>query len=251
MNKIKIGYEALACVAKFVTFVLYQMDTMSIKERIGALRSALPDGVTLVAVSKTHPVERVMEAYEAGQRVFGENRVQELLSKVDGVPDDVEWHLIGHLQRNKVRQVLPHVALIHSVDSVPLLNTIEREADKIGRQVRCLLQVHIAQEETKFGFGYDEALELFKSGALREYHYARVVGLMGMATNTPDEQEVGAEFERLRGLFELVRQEGCAPADDFGVLSMGMSGDYRIALAHGSTMVRVGSGIFGLRERAV
>lgn len=220
---------------------------MSIVDSLASVKATVPDGVKLIAVSKTHPNERILEAYNAGQRAFGENRVQELVPKYEALPKDIEWHLIGHLQRNKVRFVVPFVSLIHSVDSEKLLEAIDREAAKVGRTVDCLIQVHIAQEETKSGFTLNEARQLFAENKLASYGNARIVGLMGMATLTDDEEQIRREFLSLRGLFDGVRKEGLVDPKVFSTLSMGMSSDYPIAIEAGATMVRVGSAIFGKR----
>ena len=223
---------------------------MTVAECLNEVRTTIPQGVTLVAVSKTHPVERLMEAYEAGQRIFGENRVQELTAKAPQMPPDVEWHLIGHLQRNKVRQVLPLVRMIHSVDSLRLLETIAEEASRLGRTVDCLLEVHIARESTKTGFSPEEVQDVMGSLRPETYPHVRFRGLMGMASFTDDEATVQAEFRVLRQLFDRLRDEhGPALGGLFDTLSMGMSGDYLTAIACGSTMVRVGSAIFGRRDR--
>ena len=215
-----------------------------IADNLKNIKSSLPEGVTLVAVSKFHPVEKLMEAYAAGQRDFGESRVQELLKKVVEMPDDVRWHFIGHLQTNKVRQLLPVVGLIHSVDSEKLLEVIDREAQRIGKVVDVLLEVHVAQEESKFGFVEGSMSDL----NLAKYENVRVRGVMGMATNDDDEALIANEFERLRKVFEELKTGEMAGVEYFNILSMGMSGDYGIAVKHGSTMVRVGTSIFGERE---
>ena len=215
-----------------------------IADNLKNIKSSLPEGVTLVAVSKFHPVEKLMEAYAAGQRDFGESRVQELLKKVVEMPDDVRWHFIGHLQTNKVRQLLPVVGLIHSVDSEKLLEVIDREAQRIGKVVDVLLEVHVAQEESKFGFVEGSMSDL----NLAKYENVRVRGVMGMATNDDDEVLIANEFERLRKVFEELKTGEMAGVEYFNILSMGMSGDYGIAVKHGSTMVRVGTSIFGERE---
>lgn len=222
--------------------------SMSIAQNLETVRRRLPTGVRLVAVSKTHPVEALQEAYSAGQRAFGENKVQELLQKQPLMPRDVEWHLIGHLQTNKVRQVLPHVCMIHSVDSERLLVAIDREAQRISRTVDCLLQVHIAQEDTKFGLSVDELRQLLNGDIPSQLRNVRLVGLMGMATFTDDQHQVGGEFRRLRALFDEVRRQHTDALPHFTELSMGMSHDYPLAVAAGSTMVRVGSLIFGARS---
>lgn len=221
---------------------------MTIAEALGALHDEIPTGVTLLAVSKTHPAEAVREAYDAGQRAFGENKVQELIAKAAQLPADIEWHLIGHLQTNKVRSVLPHVALIHSVDSLKLLEVIESESAKLGRVTRVLLQVHIAQEDTKFGFRPEEVEALGETQPWAKYPHVEFAGLMGMASNTDDEVQVRREFHSLKVLFDAMKMRFCA--ETFRVLSMGMSGDYPLAIAEGSTLVRVGSRIFGARSYA-
>ena len=217
---------------------------MSIGAKIVALHASLPQGVKLVAVSKFHPVEALMEAYEAGQRIFGESRVQELLVKYEALPKDIEWQMIGHLQTNKVRQIVPFISLIQSVDSVRLAECINREAERVGRVVDILLEIHIAQEESKTGWRYDELTEYLKSGAFSELKNIRVRGIMGMATNTDDETIIRHDFERL-----AVCKNELAPyfSEDFDTLSMGMSDDYELAIECGSTMVRIGSSIFGNR----
>ena len=217
---------------------------MAIGTKIEALQASLPQGVTLVAVSKFHPIEALNEAYEAGQRVFGESRVQELLVKHEALPKDIEWQMIGHLQTNKVRQIVPFVSLIQSVDSVRLAECINREAERIGRVVDILLEIHVAQEESKTGWQYDELVEYLQSGAFAELKNIRVRGIMGMATNTDDEEIIRRDFERLAACKnELAPHFGEA----FDTLSMGMSDDYELAIACGSTMVRIGSSIFGER----
>ena len=218
---------------------------MAIGAKIKELHASLPQGVSLVAVSKFHPVEALNEAYEAGQRIFGESRVQELLVKHEALPKDIEWQMIGHLQTNKVRQIVPFVSLIQSVDSVRLAECINREAERIGRVVDILLEIHVAQEESKTGWQYDELVEYLQSGAFAELKNIRVRGIMGMATNTDDEEIIRRDFERLAACKnELAPHFGEA----FDTLSMGMSDDYELAIACGSTMVRIGSSIFGERN---
>lgn len=221
---------------------------MSIVDSLASVKATLPRGVKLIAVSKTHSTERILEAYNAGQRAFGENKVQELVPKYEALPKDIEWHLIGHLQRNKVKLVVPFVSLIHSVDSEKLLSAIDQEAEKAGREVKCLIQVHIAEEETKFGFTPDEAFRFFVDKRPAAYKHVRIAGLMGMATLTDDTTRIRKEFSLLHDLFEKVRAEGNVTKEDFSTLSMGMSSDYPIAVESGSTMVRVGSAIFGKRD---
>ena len=221
---------------------------MSIADEVRRIASELPSGVKLVAVSKFHPVEKLMQAYDAGQRLFGESRVQELAQKVGAMPSDVQWHFIGHLQTNKVRQLVPHVHLIHSVDSLKLLQCINKEAARIDRVVDVLLQVHVAQEVEKFGFAIDELEALANEGQLAAMPNVRVVGLMAMATNTDDEAEIRKEFAEAHRAFEY-RKQGCYRNNaEFCELSMGMSDDYHLAIAEGSTMVRIGTTIFGIRE---
>ena len=219
---------------------------MAIGAKIKELHASLPQGVALVAVSKFHPVEALNEAYEAGQRVFGESRVQELLVKHEALPKDIEWQMIGHLQTNKVRQIVPFVSLIQSVDSVRLIECINREAERIGRVVDILLEIHIAQEESKTGWQYAELVDYLQSGAFAELKHTRVRGVMGMATNTDDEAVIRNDFERLAECKnELAEYFG----EEFDTLSMGMSDDYDLAIECGSTMVRIGSSIFGNRYK--
>lgn len=220
---------------------------MDVKSNLNEVRQSLPANVRLVAVSKTHPVELVMEAYNAGQRIFGENKVQELVAKYEAMPKDIEWHLIGHLQTNKVKYMVQFVSMIHSVDSLKLLQVIDRDAKSVDRFINCLLQVHIAQEETKFGLSEDELVELLSSQTYGQFRNVRVVGLMGMASFTENMEQVRAEFRNLKGIFDRVQHQFFATAPWFTELSMGMSHDYKIAVEEGSTMVRVGSSIFGQR----
>lgn len=221
---------------------------MSVASEIIRFTDELPANVRLVAVSKFHPVEKLMEAYSAGQRIFGESRVQELVQKAQEMPADVQWHFIGHLQTNKVRALLPHVSLIHSVDSERLLDCIDKEAEHIGRTVDVLLQIHVAQEEAKFGFTLQEITQLANSGKLTAMSHVRVVGVMAMATNTDDDAEIRREFAEAHHVFYTLK-DGCFFGDEhFCELSMGMSDDYRLAIAEGSTMVRIGTTIFGARE---
>lgn len=217
----------------------------TIASRLSHVRASLPEGVTLVAVSKTHPAEAVHEAYEAGQRIFGESRPQELRAKYEALPRDIEWHMIGHLQTNKVKYIAPFVALIHSVDSGRLVEAIRREASKCGRTIDILLEIHVAAEETKTGWDYGELLRYVRTGAFAQMPEIRVRGVMGIATNTDDERIVRRDFEELRRCFEELKP--CF-GDGFDTLSMGMSDDYPLAVACGSTMVRVGSLIFGARD---
>ena len=217
---------------------------MTISENLKNFKKALPKDVTLVAVSKTKPVSDLMEAYHAGQRVFGENKIQEMEAKWQKMPEDVEWHMIGHVQRNKVKYMAPFVSLIHAVDSLKLLKEINKEALKNNRTINCLLQVKIAEEESKFGMDEADAASLLASEAFKKLQNVKVVGLMGMATFTDDERQISEEFQKLKDVFEKFKVQDSR----FKILSMGMSGDYKIAIEHGSNMVRVGSAIFGERN---
>ncbi|WP_071133802.1 YggS family pyridoxal phosphate-dependent enzyme [Millionella massiliensis] len=216
-----------------------------IADNLTRIRESLPEQVTLVAVSKFHPVEVLREAYQAGQRIFGESRPQELTAKYQELPKDIEWHMIGHLQTNKVKYIAPFVALIHSVDSLKLAQTIDKEAAKVGRTIDVLLQLHIAQEETKFGWDAAELEHFLQNGELTALEHIRIRGLMGMASLTDDMEQVRNEFRTLHNDFVTFREK-YLPAMD--VLSMGMSGDYSLAIEEGATMVRIGSSIFGARE---
>ncbi|MDR2414086.1 MAG: YggS family pyridoxal phosphate-dependent enzyme [Odoribacteraceae bacterium] len=220
------------------------MDTSEVIKRWREVKESLPVGVKLVAVSKHVPVEVIAALYRAGQRAFGENRVQELARKREALPGDVEWHMIGHLQTNKARVIVPFAAMIHGVDSARLLETIDREGARAGRVVPCLLQFRVASEESKFGMTLDEARELLESAAFARMKHARVAGVMSMATFTLDESRVREEFARSRELFETLKRDYFAGDPGFKELSMGMSGDYLLAVAAGSTLVRVGSALF-------
>jgi len=211
------------------------------------MRTSLPEHVRLVAVSKFQSVEAIKEAYDAGQRIFGENRVQELVAKQPVLPDDIEWHCIGTLQTNKVKYIAPFIAMIESVDSLKLLYEIDRQAEKCKRNIRVLLEVHIAEEESKHGFAPDECRGLFKDGVFKALKYVRVCGLMGMATFTDNHKQVRREFRALKMLFEEIRRLPDTDISQFTELSMGMSDDYRVAIEEGSTVVRVGTLIFGRR----
>ena len=213
---------------------------MGIKNSLNAIISAVPKKVTLVAVSKTKPNSLILEAYHAGQKIFGENKVQELAQKAEDLPKDIVWHMIGHLQTNKVKFIAPFVALIHGVDSIKLLKEINKRADQNNRVIDCLLQVHIATESTKFGFDITEVKEAITNA--KEFQNIKIVGLMGMATFTDNKQQVIQEFKSLKTIFDSIKN------DNITTLSMGMSGDYQLAIEQGSTMVRVGSAIFGHRN---
>lgn len=221
---------------------------MNIKSNIINLRNGIPDSCTIVAVSKTNPPERIKEAYDAGQRVFGENRVQELTPKYEALPKDIQWHMIGHMQTNKVKYIVPFVHMIQSVDRVGVLQEINKQAAKFNRVISCLLQIHIAKEDTKFGFSEKEALELVTGTAIKTFSYVSIVGIMGMATFTDNEDQVRKEFRSLREFFEELKASALPPNVRMQELSMGMSGDYKIAIEEGSTMVRIGSAIFGERS---
>lgn len=223
---------------------------MSVAENLAKLQESIASyPCRLVAVSKTKPIKVVMEAYEAGVRDFGENKVQEMVDKHEQMPKDIQWHMIGHLQRNKVKYIVPFVHLIHSVDSARLLKEIEKQAGKEKRVVDCLLQMHIAEEESKFGLSEEELFEILHGEMLAKAQYVRIKGLMGMATFTDNEQQVRREFKHLRQIFEKAKNDDQLPENiDLRELSMGMSGDYQIALEEGSTMLRIGTTIFGSRN---
>ena len=218
---------------------------MSIKERLERIWGTLPAGVSLVAVSKFHPAERVMEAYKAGQRIFGESRPQEMAAKAAQLPKDIEWSMIGHLQTNKVKMIAPFVSMIASVDSERLVEEIEKQAAKCERVIDILLEVHVADEETKSGWDVEELRAYLASGALERMEHVRVRGVMTIATNTDDEAVVRRDFQTIRDVFEELKPRF---GEAFDTLSIGMSDDYPIALEYGSTMVRIGTAIFGVRE---
>lgn len=222
---------------------------MNIKQRLLSIKESLPENVNLVAVSKTKSNDDILEAYQAGQRVFGENKVQEMVGKWEQLPKDIQWHMIGHLQRNKVKYMASFVSLIHGVDSLKLLKEINKQALKVERVIPCLLQVHIADEETKFGLTSQELDELLNSDTFKKLKAIKVVGLMGMATFTQDTKQIEQEFRYLNSIFESLKSTH-PKADnlELTVRSMGMSGDYKIAIQCGSTMVRIGSHIFGSRN---
>ena len=219
---------------------------MSIQDNLLQIKQSLPASVTLVAVSKTKPMADLMQAYEAGQRIFGENKIQEMVEKYEQMPKDIAWHMIGHVQSNKVKFMAPFVALIHGVDSLKLLEEINKQALKNNRIIDCLLQIHIAEEETKFGLNEAELIELLQSDTFKNLHNIKVIGLMGMATFTENQSQIRKEFQHLKTIFDNNQQ----PTTDncqLTTLSMGMSGDYQLAIECGSTMVRIGSSIFGGR----
>lgn len=221
---------------------------MSVVENLAAVKASLPEGVGLVAVSKFHPVEALKEAYDAGQRMFGESRVQELLAKQPQLPVDTRWHFIGHLQTNKVRQLVGKVALIESVDTERLLNIIDAESLRAGVVSRVLLQLHVAQEDTKFGFSVDELRDYFSRRAFESLKATHICGLMGMASNTDDRARIESDFRTIANCYNEIRNDATLGLRGFDVLSMGMSDDRGIAVECGSNLVRVGTAIFGLRE---
>ena len=220
------------------------MNSNMIKENLLQIKSTLPENVTLVAVSKTKPIVDLQEAYDAGQRIFGENKIQEMVDKHAILPKDIQWHMIGHLQSNKVKYMAPFVDLIHGVDKFKTLKEINKQAKKHDRIINCLLQVKIAKEETKFGFSFDEIETILVSKELADLEHIKIVGFMGMATFTEDQQQLQEEFLSLKNLFDKLKTQNSS----LKILSMGMSGDYPLAIENGSTMIRVGSSIFGNRN---
>ena len=219
---------------------------MSIESNLLSIKATLPEQVTLVAVSKTKPISHLMQAYEAGQRIFGENKIQEMVEKWEAMPKDIQWHMIGHVQTNKVKFMAPFVSLIHGVDSLKLLQEIDKQAKKNNRTIDCLLQIYIAEEETKFGLDEEEVGTLLSSSMFKELKNIRVVGLMGMATFTDNQNQIKKEFTHLKTIFDnrkIINTSNC----QLNTISMGMSGDYKLAIDCGSTMVRIGSSIFGGR----
>jgi PLP dependent protein len=221
---------------------------MSIADNLKCIKADIPPHVTLVVVSKTQSTEKIQEAYQCGQRIFGENKVQELTAKQNELPSDIQWHLLGHLQTNKVKYIAPFVSLIHSVDSLKLLKEINAEAIKNNRTIDCLLEFYIAGEETKFGLSYEEAFEILNSEEFKELDHVRICGVMGMASFVEDESIIRREFETLVKYFILVKKEFFPGTNQFKEISMGMTGDYKIAIEEGSTMVRIGTAIFGERN---
>ncbi|MEO8236307.1 MAG: YggS family pyridoxal phosphate-dependent enzyme [Flavobacterium sp.] len=220
---------------------------MSIQQNLNKIKASLPINVTLVAVSKTKPVSDLMEAYEAGQHIFGENKIQEMTDKWESMPKDIEWHMIGHVQSNKVKFMSEYVNLVHGVDSIKLLQEINKQAKKHNRTIDCLLQIYIAEEETKFGLDEKELKELLTSNEFKELQNIRIVGLMGMATFTENQSQIEKEFKHLKSIFDNSKSLSIVNCQ-LSILSMGMSGDYKLAIECGSTMVRIGSSIFGGRN---
>ena len=221
---------------------------MSIAQNLQRITAQLPQGVRLVAVSKFHPVDKVMEAYNAGQRIFGENRAQELAAKAPQMPTDIEWHFIGHLQKNKVRMIMPWASTIQSIDSIQLLQLVNKEAARIDHHVNVLLQLHVAKEQTKSGFSIDEALKAAEEGAFNNLSNVTICGVMAMATFTDDMNQVASEFELVHNTFLTLRDKHFAGNPAFKEISMGMSDDWPVAVKHGATLVRIGTDIFGARE---
>ena len=218
-----------------------------IKDQLEQITASLGTNTTLVAVSKTHPIERIMEAYEAGQRDFGENKVQDLVEKYEALPKDIRWHMIGHLQSNKVKYIAPFVHLIHGVDSFKLLQEINKQGQKNGRRISCLLQFHIAQEDTKFGLSLEEATAFITGPEFSLLDHVRICGVMGMATFTENTAQIRSEFQSLHRIFRALKSTHFSSTTEFKEISMGMSDDYPIAIEEGSTLIRVGSKIFGRR----
>ena len=219
-----------------------------IQENLNIVRATVPSDVTLIAVSKTKPVSDLQEAYDAGQRIFGENKALEMRDKYQELPKDIQWHFIGHLQTNKIKYIAPFVTLIHAIDSLSLLEAVNKEAAKNNRIIDCLLQFHIAQEETKFGLDIEEAKSLLESESFKDLKNINICGVMGMATFTDDVVQVINEFKNLKNIFETLKENYFKANDSFKEISMGMSDDYPIAIEEGATMVRVGSKIFGARN---
>lgn len=220
---------------------------MTISTQLKEVLADLPEGVRLVAVSKFHPAEAILEAYQAGQRIFGESREQELSAKQAALPTDIEWHFIGHLQTNKVKYIAPYIAMIHAVDTYRLLVEIDRQAAKVGRVIPCLLEIHIAQEDSKYGFTFDTCREMLANEPWHTLQHVQIAGVMGMATNTDDTEQIRREFASLKQFFDELKGSLFADTPSFREISMGMSHDYRLAVTEGSTLVRVGSKIFGER----
>ena len=220
---------------------------MDIQANLKEVLDQLPEGVRLVAVSKFHPNEAIEEAYKVGQRIFGESREQELSTKYETLPKDIEWHFIGHLQTNKVKYIAPYIAMIHAVDSYKLLAEIDKQAAKHNRVIPCLLEIHIAQEDSKYGFTFDTCRQMLEEGGWKQLKHVCIAGVMGMGTNTDDEKEVEKEFRSLADFFRSLKQDYFSQTDSFKEISMGMSHDYQIAIKCGTTLVRVGSKIFGER----
>lgn len=222
---------------------------MSIAENISEIRKDIPEGVTLVSVSKYQPIELLQQAYASGERIFGESRAQEMAMKFEALPKNIEWHMIGHLQTNKVKYIAPFVSLIHSVDSLELLSQIDKSAAKNNRVIDCLIQLHVAAEESKFGFLPGEASHILNSAEFKEMEHIRIRGVMGMATHTDDMERVKADFKAIKCEFDQLKSLLFQDKEYFDTISMGMSGDFQLAIKEGSTMVRIGTTIFGERKK--
>lgn len=218
-----------------------------VQKNLLEVKNELKDGCQLVAISKYHPAEAIQEAYDAGQRIFGESHVQEIEQKVKVLPKDIEWHFIGHLQTNKVKYIAPYISLIHAIDTEKLLREVNKQAAKCDRTIKVLLQLHVAQEETKFGFTPDEAYDFLNCGILKELNNVKIAGVMGMASNVDNKEQIRGEFKQIKQFFDKCKQTVFAGDDDFKEISMGMSHDYPIAIEEGSTLIRVGTRIFGER----
>ena len=227
-----------------VRFQNFNDRKMTIAEKIDFINKRLPSTTRLVAISKFHPASSIMEAYQAGQRMFGESREQELSEKQSSLPKDIEWHFIGHLQTNKVKYIAPYVALVHSVDSIKLLQELDKQAEKCGRVIDCLLELHVAQEETKYGFDFDDVRALYRESVLSKFKHVKIRGLMGMASNTDNQSQIREEFSSISSYFSEVKDSFDPQVD---TLSMGMTHDWELAVEEGSTLVRIGSFIFGER----
>lgn len=221
---------------------------MDIGKNITELIQTIPEKVKLVAVSKTKPNEDILQAYNAGHKIFGENKIQDLCRKYEELPKDIQWHFIGHPQSNKVKYIAPFINLIHGVDSLKLLKIIEKEGKKNERIIPCLLQFHIAKEYTKFGLSLDEAMEILESEEFKQLNHVKIMGVMGMATYTENEEQIRNEFQELKGIYKVLKEKHFHNSEEFSEISMGMSGDYQLAIEEGSTMIRVGSSIFGARN---
>lgn len=221
---------------------------MSVAEQITRLQKELPEGISLLAISKYQPIEAIQEAYDAGQRMFGENHIQEMAAKAAALPKDIQWHFTGHVQTNKIKYMAPFVSLVHAVDSFRLLREIDKHAAKHERRIDCLLQIHIAQEDTKYGLTVDECRQLLANEPWRELEHVRITGLMAMGSNTDDMEQVRHEFRQIKGLFDELKEKHFANEPSFSQLSEGMTDDYPIAIEEGSTIVRIGSMIFGERK---
>ena len=221
---------------------------MTVAENLKRILEELPEEVKMIAISKTKTNDQVMQVYNAGHRLFGESKAQELLPKYEALPKDIRWHMVGHLQSNKAKYIAPFVELIHSIDSLKLLKIVNKEARKNARTIQCLLQIHIAEEESKYGLQFEEACEILESESFRNMENVEICGVMGMATLTDDTDQVKAEFRQLKQHFETIREKYFSGNPSFKEISMGMSGDYKLAIEEGSTMVRIGSAIFGERN---